>query len=275
MAAENNPLRQYFRKPAIYIKLPSGGRQYKPGIVDLPENGELPVYSMTALDEITVRTPDALFNGQAVVDLIKSCVPNIKEPWKINSIDLDALLIGIRTATDGNKHEISTVCPACKEAAIYDINLVGCLNDLNPRSYEQEYMIGPLTFKFKPLSYKDLNEVNLKQFEIQRLFETAQSLTETDQIARTKQAHIMISEMAMNAISKSIEYVKTDTIYVDQSEYILDFIKNAEKALYEEVKGKTIELKQSAQIKPLKMKCMHCGHDYEQEFTLNISDFFE
>ena len=38
--------------------------------IDMPENGELPVYPMTAIDEITVRTPDALFNGTAIAELI-------------------------------------------------------------------------------------------------------------------------------------------------------------------------------------------------------------
>lgn len=59
----NNPLQQYFRRPAIYIKLPSDGRYYSDGILSMPENHELPVYPMTAIDEITAKTPDALFNG--------------------------------------------------------------------------------------------------------------------------------------------------------------------------------------------------------------------
>ena len=55
----------------------------------MPENRELPVYPMTAIDEITYRTPDALFNGQAVVNVIHSCVPNIKNAWEIPGTDLD------------------------------------------------------------------------------------------------------------------------------------------------------------------------------------------
>ena len=52
---ENNPLKQYFRQPAIYIRLPSNGRFYPPGAIDMPPNGELPVLPMTTLDEITCR----------------------------------------------------------------------------------------------------------------------------------------------------------------------------------------------------------------------------
>jgi hypothetical protein len=76
----NNPLTQYFRQPAVYVKLPSGGKYYSEGAIVMPANQELPVYPMTAIDEITYRTPDALFNGNAVVNVIKSCIPNIVDP---------------------------------------------------------------------------------------------------------------------------------------------------------------------------------------------------
>ena len=66
----NNPLKQYFRQPAIYVRLPSGGQHYPPGAINMPPNGELPVFPMTAMDEITYRTPDALFNGSAVISVI-------------------------------------------------------------------------------------------------------------------------------------------------------------------------------------------------------------
>ena len=57
-------------------------------------------------------------------------------------------------------------------------------------------------------------------------------------------------------------------------EYILDFLKNCDKQTFEELRKKTIELRQTSEIKPLKIKCIHCQHEYEQPFTLNTSDFF-
>ena len=135
MNIQHNPLKQYFRRPSIYIKLPSGGKYYAPGVLNQTETGELPVYPMTAIDDITSKTPDALFNGSAVVELIKSCIPDIKEPWLINSIDLDAILIAIRSASAGNELEIETICPKCSEEAKYGINLVGLLSTLKSGDY--------------------------------------------------------------------------------------------------------------------------------------------
>ena len=143
-----NPLKQYFRRPEIYIKLPSGGNFYPEGSIDLPENKELPVYPMTAIDEITSKTPDALFNGTAVVDIIKSCLPNIKDPWSVPSIDLDHILIAIRVASNGNLLDIESICPSCNEEASYDINLIGLLSNITVGNYNDFFSIAYSAVKF-------------------------------------------------------------------------------------------------------------------------------
>ena len=38
---EINPLRQFFRRPAVHIRLPSGGEGYPAGAIDMPPTGEL------------------------------------------------------------------------------------------------------------------------------------------------------------------------------------------------------------------------------------------
>ena len=86
---DNNPLKQYFRQPAIFIQLPSQGKFYKDGALVPTANGEYPVLPMTTLDEITYRTPDALFNGTAVANVIESCVPNIRDAWAMPGMDVD------------------------------------------------------------------------------------------------------------------------------------------------------------------------------------------
>ena len=106
-----NPLQRFFRQPAIYIRLPSEGKYYPDGSITIPPNGELPVYPMTAMDEITYRTADALFNGSAVINVIKSCVPNIVDPWQMPTVDVDAVLVGIRIASYGHELELESRCP--------------------------------------------------------------------------------------------------------------------------------------------------------------------
>ena len=115
MSETENPLVGYFRKPEVFITLPSKGKYYKEGTIDLPPNGEIGIFPMTARDELMMKTPDALLNGSSTAEVIKSCVPAIIDPWSIPSLDMDAILVGIRIATYGPELELTTKCPECQE----------------------------------------------------------------------------------------------------------------------------------------------------------------
>ena len=103
----DNPLAQYFRTPAIHLDLPSKGEGYPDGVLEMPDSGEVPVMPMTAIDEITYKTPDALFNGSSVVDVIQSCIPSIKDAWQMPITDLTAVLTAIRIASFGHNARTS------------------------------------------------------------------------------------------------------------------------------------------------------------------------
>ena len=102
MAKTNNPLSGYFRAPKLYTKLPSGGRFYTDDVVELGESREVAVYALTAKDEAILKNPDALLNGEAVSQIIKSCVPAVQKPRKMLSSDIDTLLVAIQGATYGD-----------------------------------------------------------------------------------------------------------------------------------------------------------------------------
>ena len=275
MTIQNNPLKQYFRRPSIYLKLPSGGKMYAPGIVNIPESGELAVYPMTAIDEITAKTPDALFNGSAMADIIKSCIPDIKDPWSINSIDLDAVLIAIRSAAGGNDMTITSECPSCKELAEYAINLVGILSQLKSADYESELTINELSIRFRPLTYKEMNEAGTGQMEAQRVFiNLEKEENETVRMEKTQEALKFITEVTMRILSQTITHIKTPSAFVEEREYILDFLHNCDKDTYIAIRDYNTQLKAQTEIKPLQIKCIHCQHEYNQQFTLNTSDFF-
>jgi len=272
---ENNPLKQYFRRPAVYIKLPSEGKDYEEGVIDIPPNGELPIYPMTAIDEITARTPDALFNGSAVVELIKSCVPNVLDPWSISSNDLDAILIGIKAAGGTDSLEIVSDCPKCKESGTYGVNLAGVLNSLEAGDYSQIFEVGDLKIKFKPLRYKEMNDAALVQFQVQKTFEAINKLEDPDQ--REEQSQMIlkkITNVTMDLVAKAIDYIETPEVKVEEYDYILDFLMNCDKDVYSDIRDFNAKLKLGTQLKPLDITCVHCGHEYKQEYTINPSDFF-
>jgi len=270
-----NPLKQYFRRPAVYVRLPSNGKYYAPGVVNIPENGELPVYPMTAIDDITLRTPDALFNGTAMAEVMKSCIPDIIDPWAINNIDLDAILIAIRSASGDSNLEIESTCPACKEGSTYGVDLISILSQLKSADYITELQINDLKIKFRPLNYKEMNQASVGQFETQRAFAMLEQIQdEEERNLKSKEALHNVTELTMKLLSNAMEYVSTPTIQVTEKEYILDFLRNCDKTAYTNIRDHLSSLRSSTEIKPLKIKCVHCEHNYDQPFTLNTSDFF-
>lgn len=270
-----NPLQSYFRRPALYLKLPSGGAGYPSTAIDFPDNGELPIYPMTAIDEITSRTPDALFNGVAVTEIIKSCVPNIKDPWVIPQVDLDSILLAIKIASNGTAMEIDTGCPSCGETSKYDVNLTSLLAGFKPADYSKLLEINELKIKFKPLSYKSVNEAGTKQFEVQYKLNGVQNMPEGEE--RDKMSSELIKTMnflAMSLVLDTIEYVKTPQATVLEPEYIREFLENCDIATYEKIRQYTLDMKRASETKPLHFKCIHCSFEYDQPFNINVSDFF-
>jgi hypothetical protein len=226
-------------------------------------------------DEITSKTPDALFNGNAVTEIIKSCVPNIRDPWSIPAIDLDAILIGIRAATNGNMLDVESSCPACSEDASYNINLVGLLSKLKPE-YEDVVKLNELIFKFNPLSYKKVNEINLIQFEIEKTIRNIENITDNEErLQISGQTMKKLNELSIVLITETINSISTPTEIVMEKEHINDFLRNSDKNTFDILKNTAIKLRESSQLKPLQVKCIHCQHEYEQTLTLNVTDFFD
>jgi len=274
----NNPLSQYFRQPAIYIKLPSQGNYYPPGTLDMPPTKELPVFPMTAIDEITYRTPDALFNGQAVVSVIQSCLPNIKDAWSVPAIDLDTILVAIRIATYGHQMDFSTTCPKCNNDDEYGIDLRTILDNIRAPDYNQPIKQGDIEIYFKPMTYKNMSDNNRLQFDEQRLFQNLNFSSENpdmDQINAVSAALKKMTEMTVGALSQSILTIKTPSAIVTETEFIQEFMQKCDRSIFNRIQDYIIEHKRQAELQPLNIACKQCSNEYSQQLTLDMSNFFE
>lgn len=272
----NNPLTQYFRQPAVYIRLPSGGKFYPPGTLQMPPNNELPVLPMTSVDEITYRTPDALFNGTATVNVIKSCVPSIRDPWVMPSTDIDAVLVGIRIASYGHEMEIGTTCPACNEADEISVDLRRVNDMISVGNYDQVLNMGDLEIYFKPITYRTVNLNNQIQLEQQQAMQLINSdADEKIKIDQLNKSLAVINETTLNTVAQSIAAIKTPQAMVTETEFIVDFLKNCDSKKFNQLRDYVIGLKQASEVKPLDLICKECDHKYKQAFTLDLSSFFE
>ena len=273
----NNPLSQYFRQPSIYVKLPSGGQHYADGAIDMPANGELPVYPMTAIDEITYRTPDALFNGNAVTNVIKSCVPAIRDPWAIPAMDVDSILVAIRIASYGHNMEMSTTCPHCENEADYGLDLRTILEQIKTPDYSKPVVAGDLQIFFKPMTYKHLNDNNQKQFEEQKLLQVLpdSDMPDTDKMTAMSAALVKLTHITIDALSQSVAAVKTPDGLVSEPGFIEEMLKNCDRRLFAQIRDHIINVKSQAEIQPIKLKCSACEKEYQQAVTLDMTSFFE
>lgn len=279
---EENPLKKYFRQAKVYVTLPSQGKFYKPGALRYPQNGELPVMAMTAKDELTMKTPDALLNGQATVDVIKSCVPDIVDPWEMPSIDLDAVLIAIRIATYGETLEITTKVPGVGEERDFTVDLRQILNSLVSTSYESVCYHGDMEIHLRPMTYREFTDSSLKTFEEQRIFKLVndKSVPDEEKLARFSDSFKKLTDLTMTVISNSIACIKVGDHEVDNREHIAEFLANADKDFYNTVHEHLEAQKEKFQIKPMTVKSSDediengAPESYEIPITFDQSNFF-
>ena len=283
MTENANPLNKYFRHPAIYVSLPSG-TNYPPHVITPSQTGELGVMPMTAKDEIRFKTPDALMNGQGVVDVIQSCVPEIKDAWQIKSYDLDTILIAIRIATYGETMEINFNVPKVKETVTHSVNLPAILDQLKATKIDPDITLDDgLKITVRPLTYKDMTSTSLQPFQQQKMYTAIQDskLPDDDKAKRFNEAFKTLTELNASIILKNIEKVTMqDGTEIADPTHIKEFVENANAVLVKEIEDKLAALRGQGAVKPLKMKATEeqikkgAPASYEVPVTFDTSNFF-
>lgn len=272
-----NPLAGFFRQPKIYISLPSKGKFYPEGALETTDNGEYPVYAMTAKDELLFKTPDALMNGSATVEVIKSCMPAIKNPWSMPSIDLDAVLIAIRLATYGHEMEVSTTCPSCGEDDDKAADLRVLLDNLRGLEFEEKIDIGTdMVVYIKPMAYSEISKTSIKTMEQQRIFSIVNddSISEEDKVKLFQQSFIKLTDITMDVVAECISKVETNQGSTDNKEFIKEFLQNTDRKVFDLVNERVKSMQVKSKMKALDTTCAHCGHPYKLEVNFDQSDFF-
>ena len=283
MTENANPLNKYFRQPAIYVSLPSG-TAYPPHVVTPSQTGELGVMPMTAKDEIRFKTPDALMNGQGVVDVIQSCVPDIKDAWQIKSYDLDTILVAIRVATYGETMEINFNVPGVNEKVSHTVNLPAILDQLKATKVDKDITLDDgLNITVRPLTYKDMTSTSPQTFQQQKMYSAIQDsqLSDEDKAKRFNDAFKTLTELNASIILKNMEKVTmTDGTEITDPAHIKEFIENANAVVVKEIEDKLTALRGQGAVKPLKLKATEdqikrgAPVTYEVPVTFDTSNFF-
>lgn len=279
--AAPNPLSKFFRTPAIYFSLPSGGKHWPEGSLDLPENGEIPVYPMTNKDEIIIRTPDALINGQGVTEVIQSCIPNIKDAWKMPAVDVDAALIAMRIASYGHKMDFSNRCPHCAEEHDYALDLRHMLDSIRAPDYDhKELDLEVIRIKFRPQKYWEVNFHNKTSFEVRKLQIALENLPVTEE--DDEKTHALseqlkrVNQINHNIMASSTEYIEIVETgqRVDNPAQIEEFYGKIGRAMFEKIQDEITNLQKEGAVKPVSVNCASCEKPMEITILFDYANFF-
>jgi hypothetical protein len=243
MAEQNqNPLSAYFRAPKMYTSIPSGGKFYGPEILTVPDSNEFAIYPMTTKDELQLKNPDALLNGEAVANLIKSCVPEVKDPKKMFSADVDALLIAIRGASGGDIVEVLAECPECNTSNSINVSVDESLSAM--QTLEDEYNIdisNGLKITAMPFSYANTVRAGVASFQSTRSMQSISELTDDmERLSAFNDSFVRLADLNFELLVDSIRSItymtatgENDTI-VDKK-IIREFLENTESTTGKEI----------------------------------------
>ena len=283
MTENTNPLNKYFRQPSIYVALPSG-TDYPPEVVSPSKTGEIGVMPMTARDEIKFKTPDALMNGQGIVDVIQSCVPDIKDAWQVKSYDLDTILIAIRIATYGETMDINFNVPGTKETASHTVNLPALLDQIRLSKVEDSFVMADgLKVTVNPLTYKDMTTTSMQTFQQSKMYSTVQGseMPDEEKQKRFNEAFKTLTELNASLLQKNIRSMTmTDGTEITDAAHIKEFMDKANTKLVKEIEDKLTALRAQGAVKPLKLKATEAQiksgapANYEVPVTFDSANFF-
>jgi len=276
----SNPLISAYRKPSLYIDLPSGGRYYDPA-PKLSADGELAVYAMTARDELITKTPDALFNGEASVSLIQSCCPDIPNPRQIPVNDLMVIMLAIRQASYGSEIEVEVDCPQCSHKNNVAINCQAIIDNAVSRPQPSNVITINDGFEItlNPYSLEDRNTIQIQQIKQVKMIEGLQNANMDDQQRQEMfgKTFVEMAELTVDLVTNCVDSVRTpgsDSEAVSDKNTIREWLQNITSADYEQIKSKVDELSNDGVNNMFKVQCESCEHQWETEVELDVTNFF-
>ena len=275
---QDNPLKQYFRQLKMYLRLPSGGNYYKPGVIELNEKGEVGILPMTGKDELALKNPDALLNGEALIEVLVSCVPALKQPRALLANDIEALITAIRYATFNDSLETSLACPKCGHENTFKLDLQYALDNMS--ELDSEYVVNldsGLSVFVKPYAFPELLKTLHAQFEQTKLARAidSETITEEKRMAIFGTAFKEIAVTKFNLMTAGVIKVvdEQNNINVSDSKYINDFLQNIDKKSADKIGDLIDEINKIGIKKTFTAKCGKCEHQWESEIDFNPVNF--
>jgi hypothetical protein len=268
-----NPLLAKVKLPGRVFQLPSKGVFYvKDGdvLADHVNEGEIQVKPMSALAEMKLRSADLLMSGKVLRELCEECVPEILQPEKLVSQDVDALFAFLRVVTYGANLNITSMhdCPKAKSNE-YVVNVEAMLSHPNNKvvdhadtAYRVPLSNGQIVHT-RPNTYAAALKVIYIRQELNR-----------QEVAGDKPDEKLVEKAALLDLMSVIEAIEDDGQVVADEEMIDEWLRAVSKPVLNELLagvGKTIKWGFDFTAK---LTCKDCGSVYDHELDLDPVSFF-
>lgn len=299
--ANNNPLKQYARTNKLYVKLPTQSLYYPEKMLEYSPNGEVGVKALTASDDMMLSNTDALLNGDAVFQVLKSCV-SCKDVKSLLYPDVNTLLLAIRAASRGDKLKFTTNCPNPEidednahehEEEVSIRMLLDATVTIDSVKESTEYVIdtedgSKLKVYIKPSPYTDMSNANMLMYEQARLIQyfknNSDDVSEDEQRSKMKEAFDKLVKFQQKVLVNSIE--KIDLIQINSGEeivtpvtdrgHIAEFVHDMEDEHAKKLNEKLETLNQNIGTPDtIETKCKTCNHVFEMEVKYDPTNFSE
>lgn len=269
-----NPLLSKVKLPGRVFALPSKGAFYSSGVLaDSVKEGEVHVSPMSALMEMKIRSADLLYSGKIIKELCEECAPEILQPGKLISKDVDALFVFLRIATYGPMMTLFSqhTCEKAEQHS-YEIGIEELINKPNnavlkhkEALYRTELSNGQVV-NLKPNTYEDSLRIMHAKLELERA-ETSEGRKPSDED---------LERIALTDLMNVIESVQPDKDApgVTDKKMIEEWLRTISKVLMNELFagiGRTDDWGFSYSVD---VKCRDCGETYKHPLDLNPISFF-
>lgn len=275
-----NPLKNLYRKKSVFVALPSDSKFYKhPPKLSIDE--ELGVLPMTASDDILLKSPDALFNGEALISMLKSCVPDIHDPEEMPVCDLDLVLMAIKVATNGEGLDVVARCPKCETEETYEVNLPALMSTSQKISKDNVVELEEgVKVHVRPYSLRSQIKGQVQRFHNYRMQMMLNKEMPNDEKAKIfDEALVAASAISVQLAADNIMLVEipqdgADTVKVSDSDHIFEWVENMDSKTYEAVITRIRELSDSTINTEISLQCPSCTNEYRTDLELDPVSFF-
>lgn len=274
-----NPLQSYYRTKELYVRLPTQGKWMKNPPI-LSEDGEIGVRAMSMKDELLLTIPDALYNGQAIFELIQSVCPDITDPTEVSLPDVDVILLASRASSYDKIFPVETTCPHCKKQAMHEIDLQIVLGKVTHIYEKTEVEIDELIIEMRPNTLSAVNANNIKTTETARmLLELRNQKDNINASLQEKYSDNMQQIAAANFVLIADAIVKVtmpDGVEVTDMQNIIDWLSNTNRKTIDVLNRHQAKMNINGIPREFDFTCAseECGKSFKSGVDFNPSFFF-